>query len=330
LPPENSEREDSVRIAAVVPIRDPGPVWNAWLDAYASQTLEPDRLIVLDSSNDDRAAAAAKRRGAKVLSVVPTEYDHGGTRRRGVAAAGDVQAVILMTHDAVLAERHTLERLVAPLKATARVGASFGRQLPWPTSGPIAAHSRYYNYPAASRTTGLADVPSLGMKAAFISNALACYRMSALEAVGGFPTRVLFGEDAIVAARLVLAQWMIAYAADATTYHCHDYSIAREARRYFDIGVLHAQEPWIQAHLGGAAGEGARYVRSEILYLARRAPHLLPQAVLRTVAKLSTYRVGLRYASLPTPLCSRLSLNPTYWRGERPHDSNRNPPPGHR
>ena len=305
------------RLGMVVPVRNPGPEWCSWLVAYSEQTRTPDALVVMDSSSDDEAAALAAQYGARVLRVKSGEYDHGGTRQAGVDALIDADLVIFATQDAVLADRRSIELLVASVEADPTVGAGYGRQLPRNGAGPIETHARLFGYPPADRTTNASDIPSLGLKAGFLSDSFACYRVSALLGVGGFPIPAAFGEDAVVGARLVLSGWSIAYVSRATVYHSHGYSLAEEARRYFDVGALHAMEPWIQDELGAASGEGARFLISEIAYLARRAPHRLPEALVRTLSKYAMYQTGRHHALLPARLKCTLSMNPSYWRSHR-------------
>lgn len=46
----------------------------------------------------------------------------------------------------------------------------------------------------------------------------------------------------------------------------------------FDIGVFHSREAWIRDAFGGAEGEGTRFVLSEMTYLVRHAPWLIPSS----------------------------------------------------
>lgn len=134
---------------------------------------------------------------------------------------------------------------------------------------------------------------ALGFKSIFFSNSFGAYRRSALEAVGGFPLDVNFGEDTVVAARLLLAGWKIMYAGDAEVYHSHHYSFSEEFRRYISVGELHASQPWLLEHFGGTSGEGVRFMKSEIKLLAKSAPHQIPSALVRTCFKYFGYRLGL-------------------------------------
>jgi rhamnosyltransferase len=90
---------------------------------------------------------------------------------------------------------------------------------------------------------------------------------------------VIFGEDTVTAGKLLQAGYKVAYVADAPVYHSHSYTAIQEFRRYFDIGVLHIREAWLQEIFGKAGGEGIRFVLSELRYLLRAAPWQTPSAM---------------------------------------------------
>ncbi len=132
-------------------------------------------------------------------------------------------------------------------------------------------------------------------------------------AVGGFPSDVIFGEDTITAAKLLLAGYSVGYVAEALVYHSHAYTWTQEFKRYFDIGVLHSREEWLLDAFGAATGEGKRYVFSELKYLLRTDPWQIPSALIRTALKLLGYRLGRGEASLTTTTKRRLSMSPRFW-----------------
>jgi rhamnosyltransferase len=301
------------KVVVLVPTCNPGAQWLAFLQALQAQTLRPERCVVIDSESTDGAVQAAQAAGLTVHSVARATFNHGTTRQQAVdqfAAQADV--VVFLTQDALLAEPTALQQLVAAFDDTT-VAAAYGRQLPHASATPVAAHARLFNYPAADHTRRWADVPAFGIKACFLSNSFAAYRVSALRAVGGFPANVILGEDMHLAARLLKAGQAIAYRSLATVYHSHNYSLLAEFGRYFDTGVFHAQQPWLTHDFGGAGREGVRFVRSEIAYLLRHAPWRLPEAACRTLLKVLGYRLGRRHAALPQRVCSGLSMHKGYW-----------------
>jgi rhamnosyltransferase len=180
-------------------------------------------------------------------------------------------------------------------------------------AGPMEAHARYFNYSSQSSLRDLDDRKRFGFKTIFISNSFAAYRREALMAVGGFPRDVIFGEDTITAARLLLSGWKIAYVAEAKVYHSHSYTWIQDFKRYFDIGVLHVRESWLLSEFGGTGGEGSRFVRSELNYLWPRYWWLIPSASIRTALKLTGYRLGRIERRLSLRLKRRLSMHHRFW-----------------
>ena len=282
------------------------------IQSLSEQTQQPDSIIVIDSASDDDTREQFFAAGATVYTIERCNFNHGGTRQLVVEMVPNADLVIFLTQDAVLADRLALESLARCFRDRS-IAAAFGRQLPRLGAGHIEAHARIFNYPGTSRVTGLDDRKTMGIKAAFISNSFAAYRRAELLAAGGFPTHLILGEDTYVAAKMLLAGKKIAYCAEATVYHSHDYGFAEEFRRYFDTGVLHAREPWIRARFGNAEGEGLRYIKSEMAYLWKKNPFLIPSSVLRTGCKYLGFRMGLRESLLPLWLKRRLSMFRGYW-----------------
>jgi len=116
-----------------------------------------------------------------------------------------------------------------------------------------------------------------------------------------------------VAAKMLNAGYKIAYAADACVYHSHNYSLIQEMKRYFDMGVFHAREPWIRKELGGAEGEGVKFVISEFRYLLKNAFWRIPEGILRTLLRYTGFRLGLMEKKLPIWLRKRLAMNHGYF-----------------
>lgn len=266
-------------------------------------------LYVIDSSSSDGTADYLVEQSIDHSIIPQREFNHGGTRQRAIEERPGYEVYIYLTQDAYLETPGAIERLLAHFDDS-QVGAVCGRQLPHRDANPLASHARHFNYPAQSQTKGREDVPRLGLKTAFMSNSFAAYRASALLRTGGFPSDVILAEDMYVAACMLQQGWKIAYAGDACCHHSHNYTVWEEFKRYFDIGVFHASEPWIQRDLGGAGGEGLRFVRSELRYLGLA---WWPLAVMATAMKLVGYKLGKHHARLPVRLRKALSMHKGYW-----------------
>lgn len=304
---------ESKSFALLVPTLNAGVAWNDWIRGFLGQNLRPTLVLVLDSDSQDDTVFFAKQAGFIVKTIARQDFSHGATRQLGLELIGSsVDFLVCMTQDAELATPDAITHLLQAFEDPA-VGATYGRQLPAHDALPLATHARLFNYPAVSHTVHPGDQATVGFKACFLSNSFAAYRVADLRAVGGFPGNVILGEDTSVAARLLLAGKSIRYQADACVYHSHNYTPLEEFRRYFDIGVFHARERWLLDAFGGAGGEGFRFVTSELRFLLRKAPWLIPSALLRTACKLAGYRLGRAEARLPVSLKRRLSMFRAYW-----------------
>lgn len=282
-----------VNFTVCIPTLNASNTWEKLWSAIKAQNLQPSEVLVLDSSSMDATADLAKRDGCRVVTIPRAEFRHGGTRQHAAELASGADVLVYLTQDSILADANALTRLVGAFE-DASVGAAYGRQLPRPEANPIEAHARLFNYPRVSAIRSLKDTAAMGFKAIFFSNSFGAYRRVALEEAGGFPRESNFGEDTVVAARLLQRGWRIAYVAEAQAYHSHAYSCREEFRRYHRIGQLHGSEPWLLRDFGKASGEGRRFAMSEIQYLSRRAPWLIPEAILRTGLKYLGYKRGRR------------------------------------
>jgi rhamnosyltransferase len=296
----------------VVPVLNAAKLWAAFHEGLLRQGLDPQQILIIDSSSTDGTAELARGAGYRVVTIERSEFNHGGTRQTAVELLEFAEILVFLTQDAILANDHAISNLLRPFDDPL-VGAAYGRQLPRTGAGPIESHARCFNYPAESQIRTLALREKLGFKSIFCSNSFAAYRKSALATVGGFPN-VIVSEETIVSARLLLNGWKTAYAADAVVYHSHHYSYKEEFRRYFDIGVLHAREPWLLEEFGKVDGEGMRFVRSQLNYLFPKYAYLVFDSILRFFIKYAGYRAGRLENKLDTSLARHLSQQGHYWR----------------
>ncbi len=300
-----------VRIGVIIPTLNAAQDWPRLVPVLL-RSIDPGSVLVVDSSSDDQTVKLAREAGFLVHTITRAEFNHGATRQLAADLLPDAEILVYLTQDAVLLEPDAIRRLTAVF-ADAAVAAAYGRQLPRPEARPIEAHAREFNYPAISAVRDFEDRHRFGIKTIFVSNSFAAYRRSALLEVGGFPGDVIFGEDTVTVGRLLINGWKIAYVAEAQVYHSHAYTWMQDFRRYFDIGVLHTRERWLQESFGQAGGEGKRFVISEVKSLWRSSPWLIPSALVRTGLKLLGYRLGRVEDRLSPALKRRLSMHRGFW-----------------
>jgi rhamnosyltransferase len=305
------EMLDRSDIAVIIPTLNASSDWLRFT-APLLEAVRPEQVLVLDSSSTDGTPDLATAAGFRVHSIARSDFNHGGTRQLGADLLPEASILVYLTQDAILAEPGAVAKLVDAF-ADPKVGAAYGRQLPRPGAGPIEAHARLFNYPPESVLRTFASREKSGVKTIFISNSFAAYRRTALMEAGGFPADVIFGEDTVTAARMLIKGWNIAYVAGACVYHSHDYTLMQEFKRYFDIGVLHAREFWILEMFGRAGGEGRRFLLSELRYILSSQRSLVLLAIIRNGMKLSAYKLGRMERYLSSGVKRKVSMNSAYW-----------------
>lgn len=298
-------------VIIIVPTLNAGSGWNLWIDGYLGLSPRPDCLVV-DSSSNDKTVPTAARHDIQVRVIDRASFDHGGTRNIALQMKGR-KFIVFMTQDAVAADSNAVTELLKPF-SDEKVAAVYGRQLPRKDADVFGAFARLRNYPSESYIRSYEDRKRFGLKTAFISNSFSAYRRSVLDSMGGFPEGLIFGEDMYMAAKMLKAGWKVAYAADACVVHSHDYTALQEFRRYFDMGVLHAEAQWIRLEFGSAEKEGVGYVSEELKYVLKHAFWRLPESIMRTALKFLGFRLGLLHQRLPLSLKSRLGMNPGYFK----------------
>lgn len=300
-------------ITIVVPTLNAGDLWVSWMRAYNGLVPKINCLII-DSSSTDDTVILAKENNVAVHSIDRSSFDHGGTRNLALSLT-DASIIVYMTQDAVFENENSIRDIVSPF-IDKSVGAVYGRQLPRPDANIFERYSRLRNYPAESYVRSYDDKAKYGIKTAFMSNSFAAYRRDLLESVGGFPSDQIFGEDMYVAAKLLKAGYKVAYAADARVFHSHGYSLMQDFRRYFDMGVFHAREPWIRDEFGTAEKEGMKFVISEMRYVLKYEPLKVPLGLLRTLLRYLGFRLGLVEKSIPYRAKCLFSMNSGFFKKE--------------
>ncbi len=301
-----------MRFSVIIPTYNGGSIWLESAKSISEQSIKPDAVYVIDSSSKDNTVTIAESYDFRVKIIPSSDFNHGGTRNCVVQKLSDSDILIFMTQDAILNSSDAFERLLAYFDDES-IAAVCGRQLPHDDANPLATHARLFNYPDVSDVKTLHDIPRLGIKTAFMSNSFSAYRTRVFNELGGFPDNTILSEDMYLAAKMILAGYKIAYSSEACVRHSHNYTPIQEFKRYFDIGVFHADNKFIMQYFGGAGGEGVKYVVSEIKYLLKHAPLLIPKSFCTIGMKFIGFKLGLSYRSLPKFMIRSFSMHERFW-----------------
>ena len=299
-------------VSVIIPTLEAGEALRGLIGALREQTLAPREILVIDSASTDGTPDIARECGVRVIGIDRRDFDHGGTRNLAAShAVGEV--LVFMTQDALPAHPEMLERLVKALLQDERVACAYARQVPRAEAGVLERLTRAYLYPEQPAVKWKSDLPRLGIRTFFCSNVCAAYRRDVFEQLGRFPSPALFNEDLFFAARCILADYGVAYAADARVLHSHEYTLGQQFRRYFDNGASMRGDEQVYAWSGvGRSGSGMVITVARELIRTRRMRHI-PRLLLESAAKFAGYQLGKRHRLLPNALCRRFSMHRGIW-----------------
>ena len=231
----------SPSVSIVIPTNNAGPRFAATLEAVRRQSIESE-IVVVDSGSTDNTVSIADRFGAKVDSIPPESFNHGGTRNRGIAQSSGRYCVLLV-QDALPVGARWLDALLQPF-ADSRVAAVSGRVEPRPDAdtvgrwetvaqsdllGPSARVSEVRDW-NAFETLSREDRLRL-----VTSNNVACVlRREAWEELPFSATA--FGEDLDWGLRALQAGRRLAYTPDAAVLHSHTRPAASHFERLYVSG----------------------------------------------------------------------------------------------
>ena len=305
------------KVDIIIPTYRPGHKFLDLIERLERQSVPVNRILVVNTEQKyfDRLVCGTSFKkdyhNVIVKHISKREFDHGKTRNHCVQQS-DADFFIMMTDDAVPANRHLVEELLKQLRRD-DIAVAYARQLVGKDSSKVEEFTRTFNYPDRSVVKTKADLPRLGIKTFFCSNVCAAYNRKIFDELGGFIKHTIFNEDMIYAAKAVEAGYGIAYVAEARVFHSHDYSCMEQFHRNFDLGVSQAQHPEVFAAYPSES-EGIRLVRQTVQYLWESdAKHRIPGVILQSGFKYMGYLFGKHYRYLPRKLVVAMSSNKEYW-----------------
>ncbi|WJI16257.1 glycosyltransferase [Pseudoxanthomonas winnipegensis] len=310
------------QVSVLIPVKNAAWIIDRVVNEVERQvTRWPFEIIVIDSgSTDGTLELLQQHEGVRVVQIAPEDYGHGRTRNLGVQMARG-EYVALLTHDAIPADEHWLDNLVAPLEKDPAVAGVFGRHVAHDNASACARRDldlHFENLRQAGELLWVDDFQryqdDLGYRQLlhFYSDNNSCLRKSVWETIP-YPD-VDFAEDQLWAKAIIERGYRKAYAFDAVVKHSHDYSPLQTFQRSFDEAK--AFKSYFGYTLGGrlrgALGGGMRAGLCDYRYTrvnagaSRRAAY---EAYGNQVAKHLGHWLGARSERLPTWVQHGVSLD---------------------
>lgn len=280
-----------MRISIIIPTLNASENIKKLLSMLQAQDIKFAEIIIIDSSSVDNTVDIAKRFGAKTIVIPGYTFNHGKTRNRAaIEAHGDI--LVFMTQDALPLNDMLLRNLTTPLQMS-DVAATFGRHIPRSEASPLEVFARQFNYPDTGSIKGIDDIKQYGIKTFFFSNVCSAIKKEFFLKAGMFPEGIRANEDMLIAAKLILSGYKVAYVPEAMVIHSHNYSLLKQLRRYYNIGSSFKNNRWILKYTQ-AEGEGIRFVKEQARFVLKQRHYFwIPYIFLESLTKFMGYRIGL-------------------------------------
>lgn len=224
-------------VSVIIPVKNGAATLAACLQSIRAQSIAVHEIIVLDSGSADDSIAIAASFGAKIIDIVPQEFNHGLTRNIGVAAATGALC-FLTVQDARLADDTMLERMAAHFQDN-EVMAVVGHQaVPHERDKNPALWFRRYSQPKVIvRKTSTKELnslsPSQQKNIIAWDNVIAMYRRTALLKLPFQKTN--FAEDWIWSKDALLSGCTLVYDPSIVAYHYHHISFDYAYKVAFEV-----------------------------------------------------------------------------------------------
>jgi rhamnosyltransferase len=280
-----------MRISVIIPTLNAGVYIEKLLSMLQAQDITYSEVIIIDSSSRDNTVDIAQGFGAKAVVIPRHTFNHGKTRNIAAdKATGDI--LVFMTQDALPLDNTLLRNLTTPLQLP-DIAATFAKHIPRADASPLEVFARQFNYPETGSIKGIDDIKKYGIKTFFFSNVCSAIKKELFLKVGMFPEDVRANEDMLMAAKLIVNGYKVAYIPEAKVIHSHSYSLLQLFKRYYNIGSSINNNSWVLKYTR-AEGEGIRLVKEQISFVLKRHNYLwIPYIFLESVTKYAGYKIGL-------------------------------------
>lgn len=276
---------------------------------FAQEPTSPREVILVDSmSSDNTRAIAGSERSVRVVPI--PSFSHGRARNLGARkATGEI--VVMLTQDAMPADRSWLANLLAPLEDN-KVAAVYSRQIPKPGANPMECfflQTRFQPESPVRRVLREGEVPTL--EKVFFSNVSAAIRREILLR-HPFDESLIMSEDQQFSRDILKAGHAVVYQPTSVVFHSHDYTLSTVFRRYFD-SVYSLTLIFGNHGIGTSVSMGLKYLAGEIGFITRSYPQYLPYYLIYNLAKSAGTLTAHMAPVIPRRILRRISLHSYHW-----------------
>lgn len=298
-----------IDVSIIIPTKNGGERFPLTLEKIFSYRGKYSfEVIVVDSGSIDGTVDIASKYDVRLFKIKPEEFGHGKTRNYA-ASLSRGRYLIFITQDAIPKDADWMEKLILNFNDE-RIAGVYGRQIPFNTN-PYEEYFLRTAYHGEKMVKTASKEKVISYKEIFFSNVNAIIRKELLLA-NPFNENQIISEDIEWAKRMMMKNYLIVYEPEAVVYHSHDYSLLKNFKRNFDLGV--SLKGVMEDKRKSMIKDGFNYVVKEIGYLIKEGKwRHIPYLFIYEGFRFAGFLFGRKHRYLPLFLKKRLSLHPYYW-----------------
>ena len=275
-------------------------------------TNKNELYINLDDKNILLLNELLNNKIISLININSSEFDHGASRNI-VLKYSNADYIIFFTNDAVPYNDDLVKNLVDGMNKDFLIKASYARQIPFSDAYYKEKLIREFNYPNYDIIKSKDTLDLYGIKNYFMSNVCAIYDSKYFKQNNGFAENIILNEDTYFAYKIINDGYKVLYNSKALVYHSHNYSYAKQFKRYFDIGVSHNKDEIMLKNISSKK-EGFKLFKIVLLDMLK---HLkLFEAfdfIIDLFFRYLGFAIGKNYKYINKNLCLKFTMNKNYF-----------------
>lgn len=246
------------------------PLYNAssYIESLHKSLLKQknvkiNKIIYILTESSDNTEEILKNNKYRYKKIKKKDFSHSLVRENA-ARKSKADIICFITQDIVIEREDWLENLIIPIIKN-EVEACYSRQLT--KYNNIEKYTRECNYPVESKIKGKNDIPELGLKTFFFSDASSAIKKEIFDKLNYYDGKDLpINEDMYIAYKLIINGYKIKYCADSIIYHSHNFTLKELYKRYKLTGNFFKQNRYLDQYGINKSGGGlAKYILKKAL-----------------------------------------------------------------
>ena len=227
------------------------------------KNVDLKNIMYIVTKSNDNTINILKSMNAMYKEIEPKDFSHSLTREKA-AFDSDADIVVFITQDVKIIRDDWLYYLTKDINE-GTVDACYSRQLC--DNNTIEKYTRECNYPEISKTVSKEDIPELGLKTFFFSDASSAIKRDTFVKLKGYDQKKLvINEDMYIAYKLIMNEYKIKYCAQSEVIHSHRFTLKKYYNRYKDTGKFFRENSYLNDYkVNQAGGSMAIYVLKRAL-----------------------------------------------------------------